>query len=94
MFAWSLTAILLFWVCFLLYMIFAGLFGSNKKNKIEEIDLTNSRGKYEWHGKEYDTLEEQSAAKVKYYLQLAEEREKERKALMERLNKLRDKQQS
>ena len=65
MFAWSLTAILLFWVCFLLYMIFAGLFGSHKKNKIEEIDLTNSRGKYEWDGKEYDTLEEQSAAKVR-----------------------------
>ena len=64
MFAWSLTAILLFWVCFLLYMIFAGLFGCHKKNKIEEIDLTNSRGKYEWDGKEYDTLEEQSAAKV------------------------------
>ena len=56
MFAWSLTAILLFWVCFLLYVIFAGLFGSHKKNKIEEIDLTNSRGKYEWDGKEYDTL--------------------------------------
>ena len=82
MFAWSLTAILLFWVCFLLYMIFAGLFGCHKKNKIEEIDLTNSRGKYEWDGKEYDTLEEQSAAKVKYFLQLAEEREKERKALI------------
>ena len=94
MFAWSLTAILLFWVCFLLYVIFAGLFGSHKKNKIEEIDLTNSRGKYEWDGKEYDTREEQSAAKVKYFLQLAEEREKERKALMERLNRLRDKQQS
>ena len=94
MIAWSLTAILLFGVCFLLYMIFAGLFGCHKKNKIEDFDLTNSRGKYEWHGKEYDTLEEQSAAKVKYFLQLAEEREKERKALMERLNKLRDKQQS
>lgn len=75
MFAWSLTAILLFWVCFLLYMIFAGLFGCHKKNKIEEIDLTNSRGKYEWDGKEYDTLEEQSAAKVKYFLQLGRTRQ-------------------